>query len=74
MVTALRSRPEVSTVGLAPTMRLWLKAGVIKDSVMDTEEFNTKKLDEPDLEKLEDGAGVVQPCIEDEDQLVIMDG
>src|SRR5258708_36625229 len=35
IVTPLRSQLEASTIGLAQTLRSWLKAGIIQDSVMD---------------------------------------
>ncbi|ODQ76847.1 hypothetical protein LIPSTDRAFT_67851, partial [Lipomyces starkeyi NRRL Y-11557] len=41
MVTPLRSRLETTTIGLAQTVRSWLKAGVIHDSVMDVPDLDT---------------------------------
>ncbi|KAK9334205.1 hypothetical protein V1521DRAFT_244666 [Lipomyces starkeyi] len=41
MVTPLRSRLETTTIGLAQTVRSWLKAGVIHDRVMDVPDLDT---------------------------------
>ena len=42
MVSLLRTRLEATTIGIAQTLRLWLKAGLIKDSVMGVMDLNTK--------------------------------
>src|ERR1700756_104785 len=42
MVSPLRTRLEATTIGIAQTLRSWLKAGLIKDRVRGVMELNTK--------------------------------
>jgi len=42
MVSPLRSQLEASTIGLAQTLRSWLKAGVIQDSVMNVADLGNE--------------------------------
>ena len=42
MVSPLRSQLEASTVDLVQTSRSWLKAGIIRDSVMDVADLGSE--------------------------------
>ena len=53
MVTPLRSRLEAITIGLAQTLRSWLKAGVVRDSVMDVADLSSNNHDKQGLDAVE---------------------
>lgn len=81
MVTPLRSRLEATTIGLAQTMRSWLKAGVVKDSIMDVMDLNTNNYREEDpevgedslIEDSEDDGKTLRPLVEDDGEATIID-
>ena len=43
MVSPLWTRLEATTIGMVQTLRSWLKAGLIEDSVINVPDLNTKK-------------------------------
>src|ERR1700756_5132361 len=43
MVSPLQTRLEAATIGIAQTLWSWLKAGLIKDSIINVPDLNTKK-------------------------------
>ena len=55
MVSPLRTRLEATTIGMAQTLRSWLKAGLIEDSVMNVLDLNTEKDHEIDPEGKDEG-------------------
>ena len=57
MVSSLRTRLEATTIGMAQTLRSWLKAGLIEDSVMNVPDLNTKKDREISAEGKGEGKG-----------------
>ena len=66
MVSLLWTRLEATTIGIAQTLRSWLKAGLIKDSVMGVMDLNTKNHREGGPE--EDKAGPQRDSGDDEDE------
>ena len=64
MVSPLRTRLEATTIGIAQTLRSWLKAGLIEDSVMGVKDLNTKNYRE---EGSEEDVAVPQRDSEDEE-------
>jgi hypothetical protein len=81
MVTPLRSQLEASTIGLAQTLRSWLKAGIIEDSVMDVVDFDDENQCDGSLdvvkscfnEGLEGRGESLKRSLEDGDQVHMMD-
>jgi hypothetical protein len=81
MVTPLRSQLEASTIGLAQTLRSWLKAGIIQDSVMDIVDLDSENYCGGSLdvvknsfnEGLEDRGEALKQSLEDGDQVNTMD-
>ena len=81
MVTPLRSQLEASTIGLAQTLRSWLKAGIIQDSVMDIVDLDSENYCGGSLdvvknsfnEGLEDRGEALKQSLEDGDQVNAMD-
>jgi hypothetical protein len=81
MVTPLRSQLEASTIGLAQTLRSWLKAGVIQDSVMDVVDLDSENYCDGSLdvvksslnEGLEDKGEALKQSLEDGDRVNTMD-
>jgi hypothetical protein len=68
MVTPLRSRLEATTIGLAQTLRSWLKAGVIRDSVMNVSDLNSELDYNEDLGTVTDELNEDEGEDEDEDE------
>jgi hypothetical protein len=82
MVSPLRTRLEATTIGIAQTLRSWLKAGLIQDSVMDVVDLNTKNYCEEGCEDnkagLQEDSGdeasePTGPWVEGDDIPVVLD-
>ena len=77
----LRSQLEASTIGLAQTLRSWLKAGIIQDSVMDIVDLDSENYCDGSLDVvkdsfnggLEDRGEALKQSLEDGDQVNAMD-
>jgi hypothetical protein len=70
MVSPLRSQLEASTIGLAQTLRSWLKAGVIQDSVMNVVDLGSEDGRDRGLDVIKSG---FNEDLEDGDQVDTMD-
>ena len=81
MVTPLRSQLEASTIGLAQTLRSWLKAEVVLDSVMNVEDLGSESGCDGSLdviksvsnENLEDVSEALKRSLEEGDRVNAVD-